>query len=139
MARRPNAVAVAANRIVVAGMKPPPKPMMAISAARPPRIRTIAFGVDALALRKVAAPAPGTRLPSASRASPTATTIRHRLRPDAVGRAMLQRLASQRITAGDQRRAAPATTHAGGVDAAVPGFHASPSPSRAPRWPAARP
>ena len=28
----------------VAGMKPPPRPMMAISAARPPRMRTIAFG-----------------------------------------------------------------------------------------------
>ncbi len=40
-ARRPNAVAVAANRIAVAGMKPPPSAISAISTARPPRIRTI--------------------------------------------------------------------------------------------------
>ena len=30
--------------MAVAGMKPPPSPMIAIRAARPPRIRTIAFG-----------------------------------------------------------------------------------------------
>ena len=91
MARRPNAVAVAANRTAVAGMKPPPRPMMAISAARPPRMRTIALRIEAFARREVAAPAPAQKLPAASRTSAGGDDIRHRLRPDAVGRCELHR------------------------------------------------
>jgi len=42
-ARRPNAAAVAAKRIVVAGMNPPLRPIIAIRMARPPRMNRIAL------------------------------------------------------------------------------------------------
>ena len=73
MARRPKAVAVAANRIAVAGMKPPPSPMMAMSAARPPRISAIAFGSKLSRSGKSPRQA-SQKLPAASTAMPAAMT-----------------------------------------------------------------
>src|SRR5689334_6983210 len=44
MARRPKAADVVTNSADVARMKPPPRPMMAISSASPPRIKSTALG-----------------------------------------------------------------------------------------------
>ena len=75
MARRPNAVAVAANRIVVAGMKPPPSPMMRDQrgeAAEDEHDRLRVDGFRARANRRASAM---TKLPTASSDEPAATTI----------------------------------------------------------------
>ena len=55
MARRPKAADVVTNSADVARMKPPPRPMMAISSARPPRISSTGLGIGALARRQIAA------------------------------------------------------------------------------------
>ncbi len=55
MARRPKAVAVVTNNAVVARIKPPPRPMMAISSAEPAEDQPHRLGVGALARRQIAA------------------------------------------------------------------------------------
>ena len=83
-ARRPKAAAVAANSTAVAGMKPPPSPISAISAARPPRMSRMAPG-SALSRAGRSPRNAITRLPIASRPSPTAITIGMASGPSAVG------------------------------------------------------
>ena len=113
MARRPNAVAVAANSTAVAGMKPPPSPMMAISAARPPRMRTIAFGSKLSRSGKSPRHA-SQKLPSASSGHAGRDDIGHGLRADAVGRRELQRAGVPEDHQRDQQQHA-GDHHAGGV------------------------
>ena len=104
MARRPNAVAVAANSTAVAGMKPPPRPMMAISAARPPRMRTIAFGSKLSRAGKSPRHA-SQKLPAASSGHAGGDDVGHRLRAHAVGRGELHRAG---VPEDHQRRSAAA-------------------------------
>ena len=115
MARRPKAVAVVTNKAVVARIKPPPRPMMAISSAEPAEDQPHRFGIGALARRQVAAQRLD-QIADRENAEPDGDHDRHRVRPHAVGVVGLQlaRVPHQHRGQGRERQC---NDNARGIDA----------------------
>ena len=115
-----------ANRIAVAGMKPPPKPMSAMSAARPPRMQD----ESAASRGSRAAGRPPRKahdgVADREQREPGRDDDRHRLGPEAVDRGELRRDMSQNTIAGEGEET-ECDDEAGRVDAPAGGHGGNPS------------